>query len=50
MFEIVSALVPPLVVGGAFVAGVVWLVRSETHAKAGEHAERKSAGDNSPPE
>ncbi|MDP9843084.1 hypothetical protein [Streptosporangium lutulentum] len=50
MFEVVSALVPPLVVGGAFVAGIVWLVRSEARAKAAEHAERKSSGDGSPPE
>jgi hypothetical protein len=46
----VSALVPPLVVGGVFVAGIAWLVRSETHAKAAEHAERKSAGGSSLPE
>ncbi|GII97526.1 hypothetical protein [Sinosporangium siamense] len=44
MFEIVSALVPPLVVGGAFVAGIVWLVRSEARAKAAElRAERQAA-------
>ncbi|GAA3686126.1 hypothetical protein GCM10022224_058680 [Nonomuraea antimicrobica] len=36
MFEIVSALVPPLVVGGAFIAGVVHLMRSEARAKAAE--------------
>ncbi|NRQ32352.1 hypothetical protein HII36_10950 [Nonomuraea sp. NN258] len=40
MFEIVSALVPPLVVGGAFVAGVVHLVRAENRAKAAESQER----------
>lgn len=50
MFEIVSAPVPPPVVGSAFVAGILWPVRSETHAKAAEHAERKSAGDGSLPE
>ncbi|GGT38109.1 hypothetical protein ACIBIZ_48915 [Nonomuraea spiralis] len=36
MFEIVSALVPPIVVGGAFIAGVVRLVRSESRAKETE--------------
>ncbi|ACZ87780.1 hypothetical protein [Streptosporangium roseum] len=40
MLEIVSALLPPLVVGGAFVAGIVWLLRSESRAKASEGAER----------
>ncbi|MET7327505.1 hypothetical protein [Nonomuraea sp. NPDC005650] len=42
MFEIVSALVPPLVVGGAFVAGVVALVRSEGRAKEAERKEAES--------
>ncbi|MEU7004270.1 hypothetical protein [Nonomuraea sp. NPDC046570] len=37
-----SALVPPLVVGGAFVTGVVWLVRSEARAKAAERAAPKT--------
>ncbi|MGW4959091.1 hypothetical protein ACWEPL_17845 [Nonomuraea sp. NPDC004186] len=36
MFEIVSALTPPLVVGGAFIAGVVSLVRSESRARSAE--------------
>ncbi|MEV6041645.1 hypothetical protein AB0L65_61830 [Nonomuraea sp. NPDC052116] len=36
MFEIVSALTPPLVVGGAFIADVVSLVRSESRARAAE--------------
>ncbi|MGN9837104.1 hypothetical protein ACTMTI_03160 [Nonomuraea sp. H19] len=40
MFEIVSALVPPLVVGGAFVFGVVKLMRSEGRARAAEGRER----------
>ncbi|MEU7990786.1 hypothetical protein AB0B56_38620 [Streptosporangium canum] len=40
MLEIVSALLPPLVVGGAFVTGIVWLLRSEARAKASEGAEQ----------
>ncbi|WP_090944017.1 hypothetical protein [Nonomuraea jiangxiensis] len=40
MFEIVSALVPPMVVGGVIIAGVVHLMRSEARAKAAEAQER----------
>ncbi|MGW3352788.1 hypothetical protein ACWDA3_56670 [Nonomuraea rubra] len=40
MFEIVSALVPPVVVGGAFITGVVHLMRSERRARAAESQER----------
>ncbi|MFB9207214.1 hypothetical protein ACFFV7_38915 [Nonomuraea spiralis] len=36
MYEIVSALMPPAVVGGAFIVGVVHLVRAEGRAKAAE--------------
>ncbi|WP_170223713.1 hypothetical protein [Nonomuraea turkmeniaca] len=46
MFEIVSALVPPLVVGGVFIAGVAALMRSEARAKAAEgeaRAKRRSS-------
>lgn len=50
MFEIVSAPVPPPVVGGASVAGIVRPVRGETHAETAERTERKSAGDGSLPE
>ncbi|MFG1697141.1 hypothetical protein [Nonomuraea sp. NPDC049309] len=41
MFEIVSALLPPLVVGTAFVIGVVKLARSEGRAKAAEAREHR---------
>ncbi|WP_268808924.1 hypothetical protein [Nonomuraea solani] len=40
-----SALVPPLVVGGVFVAGVVKLMRSEARAKAAESEARAKARD-----
>ncbi|MEU1633369.1 cytochrome c biogenesis protein ResB [Nonomuraea sp. NPDC005701] len=36
VYEIVAALAPPVVVGGAFIAGVVHLVRAEGRAKAAE--------------
>ncbi|MEV4306313.1 hypothetical protein [Nonomuraea sp. NPDC049624] len=36
MYEIVAALAPPVVVGGAFIVGVVHLVRAEARAKAAE--------------
>ncbi|MEU8324765.1 hypothetical protein AB0C33_40940 [Nonomuraea sp. NPDC048881] len=36
MYEIVAALAPPVVVGGAFIVGVVHLVRAEGRAKAAE--------------
>ncbi|GGT45921.1 hypothetical protein GCM10010176_106340 [Nonomuraea spiralis] len=36
VYEIVSALMPPAVVGGAFIVGVVHLVRAEGRAKAAE--------------
>ncbi|MGV9770395.1 hypothetical protein [Streptosporangium sp. NPDC003464] len=50
MFEIGSALVPPLMAGGASVTGAVWSTCSEARAKAAEHAERKLPGGDSPPE
>ncbi|GLW11592.1 hypothetical protein Misp01_67200 [Microtetraspora sp. NBRC 13810] len=44
MFDVVSALLPPLVVGGAVVTGIVWLVRSEARAKAAESADSSADG------
>jgi hypothetical protein len=43
MIDIVSALLPPVLVGGAFIAGIVWLVRGDARAKEAERA-RRAAG------
>ncbi|MFI7417868.1 BlaI/MecI/CopY family transcriptional regulator [Nonomuraea sp. NPDC049684] len=49
VYEIVAALAPPVVVGGAFIVGVVHLVRAEARAKAAEgRAARERAA--APPE